>query len=54
MRPVQRRLALALAALLLLPFLALGPAGCGVKGNPEPPPGGDEKFPRKYPSAIDT
>ena len=35
-------------------MFALGPTGCGVKGDPEAPPGAHEKFPRKYPSAIDT
>jgi predicted small lipoprotein YifL len=46
----MRRLALAL--LLLLP--ALAPAACGVKSDPELPPGQSDDFPRKYPSAEDT
>lgn len=46
MRPdpaLTRRLLLALA-------LAAPLAACGRKGDPEPPEGADEKFPRQYPA----
>jgi predicted small lipoprotein YifL len=46
MRPdpaLPRRLLLALA-------LAVPLAACGRKGDPEPPEGADEKFPRQYPA----
>ena len=37
-----------LALLLLAASLALPAAGCGRKGQPEPPPGAD--YPRTYPA----
>lgn len=40
---LTRRLLLALA-------LAAPLAACGRKGDPEPPEGADEKFPRQYPA----
>jgi predicted small lipoprotein YifL len=43
---------LALAALIL--FAALAPAACGIKGDPELPPGESDEFPRKYPSSDGT
>jgi predicted small lipoprotein YifL len=36
-------------AVLLLLGLALG--GCGKKGDPQPPPGEPNTYPRVYPSA---
>lgn len=36
------------ALLLLVASLALPAAGCGRKGQPEPPPGAD--YPRTYPA----
>jgi hypothetical protein len=29
--------------------LALAPGACGKKANPDPPPGEQSEFPRKYP-----
>jgi predicted small lipoprotein YifL len=37
------------SALLLLTALALLPAGCGKKGDPELPEGQTDEFPRQYP-----
>jgi predicted small lipoprotein YifL len=36
-------------ALLLIAALALLPAGCGKKGDPELPNGETDEFPRQYP-----
>jgi predicted small lipoprotein YifL len=36
-------------ALLLIVTLALLPAGCGKKGDPELPSGETDEFPRQYP-----
>jgi predicted small lipoprotein YifL len=44
----RARARLVLAAMLLA--LALPLAGCGKKGQPEPPPGQPNTFPRTYPS----
>jgi len=38
-----------LIALLLLAALSSPLAGCGKKGDPEPPPGTKSDFPRQYP-----
>ncbi len=38
-----------LIALLLMAALAAPIAGCGKKGDPEPPPGTKSDFPRQYP-----
>ncbi|MBK8209352.1 MAG: hypothetical protein IPK78_04685 [Rhodospirillales bacterium] len=48
MSPICIRVVRRLLLLLLLAGLALPAAGCGRKGQPEPPPGAD--FPRTYPS----
>jgi predicted small lipoprotein YifL len=42
----------AFAALILL--AALAPAACGIKGDPELPPGQSDDFPRKYPGSDGT
>jgi hypothetical protein len=36
---------------LILFLVALALAGCGKKGNPQPPPGEPDTYPRTYPSA---
>jgi predicted small lipoprotein YifL len=36
-------------AIMLIAALALLPAGCGKKGDPEPPNGETDQFPRQYP-----
>jgi predicted small lipoprotein YifL len=36
-------------AMLLIAALALLPAGCGKKGDPELPKGETDEFPRQYP-----
>jgi predicted small lipoprotein YifL len=36
-------------ALLLIAALALLPAGCGKKGDPELPNGETDQYPRQYP-----
>jgi predicted small lipoprotein YifL len=36
---------------LILLLVALALAGCGKKGNPQPPPGEPDTYPRTYPSA---
>jgi predicted small lipoprotein YifL len=36
-------------AMLLIAALALLPAGCGKKGDPELPNGETDEFPRQYP-----
>jgi len=43
-----------LGLIALLVMVALSPAACGVKGDPELPPGESDEFPRKYPSEDDT
>jgi predicted small lipoprotein YifL len=35
---------------LILVLVALALAGCGKKGNPQPPPGVPDTYPRNYPS----
>jgi predicted small lipoprotein YifL len=42
MSPLFRIMALLLSAVAL--------AGCGKKGNPQPPPGVPDTYPRTYPS----
>ena len=39
-----------LMILLMALAIALPIAACGKKGDPEPPPGTEGEFPRKYPS----
>ena len=39
-----------LMPLLILLLIALAVAGCGKKGNPQPPPGEPDTYPRTYPS----
>ena len=39
-----------IAGLLILLLVAVGLAGCGKKGAPQPPPGEPSTFPRTYPS----
>lgn len=39
-----------LKSVLILLLLALAAAGCGKKGNPQPPPDEPNTFPRTYPS----
>lgn len=39
-----------LACVVLAVFLVLSLAGCGKKGNPQPPPDEPNTFPRTYPS----
>lgn len=39
-----------LRAGLILLLIALALAGCGKKGNPQPPPDEPNTFPRTYPS----
>jgi predicted small lipoprotein YifL len=36
-------------AIMLITALALLPAGCGKKGDPELPNGETDQFPRQYP-----
>ena len=45
----NRKLWLGRCALLLIAALALLPAGCGKKGDPELPNGETDEFPRQYP-----
>jgi len=40
-----------IARVLVLLLIALALAGCGKKGNPQPPPGEPDTYPRTYPSA---
>ena len=44
-----RKFRLGRYALLLLLAVALLPAGCGKKGDPELPNGETDEFPRQYP-----
>jgi len=39
------------ARALVLLLIALSLAGCGKKGNPQPPPDEPNTYPRTYPSA---
>ena len=45
---IHTRIIRRLVLLLLTASLALPAAGCGRKGQPEPPPGSD--YPRTYPA----
>ena len=45
----QRVLTAAKSGLILM-LIALAVAGCGKKGNPQPPPGEPDTYPRTYPS----
>jgi predicted small lipoprotein YifL len=45
-KPYQRSLIVLLAAVLALTF---GLSACGKKGDPEPPDGTKDEFPRQYP-----
>ncbi len=40
-----------IATVLFLIIVATGLAGCGKKGNPQPPPDVPNTYPRTYPSA---
>jgi hypothetical protein len=48
MSPIRIHVVRRLLLLLLVAGLVLPAAGCGRKGQPEPPPGAD--YPRTYPS----
>lgn len=39
-----------LTPVLIMLLIALAVAGCGKKGNPQPPPGEPNTYPRTYPS----
>jgi predicted small lipoprotein YifL len=41
----------AISRVLILLVVALALAGCGKKGNPQPPPDEPNTYPRVYPSA---
>lgn len=47
--PSPTKVARACAALMLALALAGGLAACGKRGDPEPPPGKKDEFPRTYP-----
>lgn len=36
--------------ILIVAVFAVGLAGCGKKGSPEPPPGEKSEYPRTYPA----
>lgn len=44
-------MSLSRAAVTVLMILGLALAGCGKKGDPRPPPGEPNTYPRVYPSA---
>ena len=51
MKLAMKRMFHLLALALLLTDLTLGLAACGKKGDPQPPPGVPNTYPRVYPSA---
>jgi predicted small lipoprotein YifL len=47
---MSRRISNAAKRGLIVVLVALALAGCGKKGNPQPPPGVPDTYPRTYPS----
>ena len=46
-----RRIWLVVTRMALVLLVAVALTGCGRKGNPQPPPGEQNRYPRTYPSS---